>query len=466
MRSLTRAARSFAVGLALAAAALFAPSRALAHAPDTYGFSSRAAAMGSAVTADSTDFSASYYNPAGLVGAPGVSISLGYTYAWNGLRMNGLDNGVANVHGLVGGLVAPGKLFGFLPFAFGIATYIPDEGLSRIKALRQETPRWELYDDRLSLLFLSANLAIRPVSFLEIGGGVAFLAATRGRFAVTGRADVLYPYDSKLRHEVDADLTSIRYPHVGVRARAGELGYIGLAYRGETKLPLSIDANLNGIVDFAGVEIPLRYALESRTIDGFLPQQVALGLSFQKISGLRVNVDLTWVNWAAYESPTARTTTSLDVTPPPGVPLELPENPKPTTPLPPAFEDRFVPRLGVEYMWQVAGSPRRLPGEEKERRAIEVPVRAGYVMERSPVPDQTGVTNFADADRHTISFGTGVALNAVTPILPGALRLDVHCQVSILPERQMKKQSPADFVGDYTASGVMTSLGATLASAF
>jgi long-chain fatty acid transport protein len=452
--------------IALGASALLASAPAFAHAPDTYGFGSRSAAMGSAVTADATDFSASYYNPAGLAGAPGLVISLGYTYAWNGLRMNGLDNDVANVHGLVGGLVAPGKLFGVLPFAFGIATFIPDEGLSRIKALRQETPRWELYDDRLSLLFLAASVAIRPVSFLELGGGIAFLAATRGRFAVTGRADVLYPYDSQLRHEVDADLTSVRYPHLGARVRAGDLGFIGLAYRGETKLPLSIDANLKGVVDFAGVEIPIRYALESRTVDGFLPQQVALGASLQKIEGLRVNVDLTWVNWSSYESPTARTTTSLDVDPPPGVPLELPENPKPTTPLPPAFEDRLVPRVGLEYVWALAGSPRRLPGEEKDRRAVEVPVRAGYVFERSPVPEQTGVTNFADADRHTFTFGTGVALNAVSSILPGALRLDVHGQVSVLPERTMKKRSPADFVGDYTASGVMTSLGATLAAAF
>lgn len=459
-------ARSHFASIAASLAIFAASSSAPAHAPDTYGFGSRSAAMGSAVTADATDFSASYYNPAGLAGATGVSLSLGYAYSWNGLKMNGLDNDVANVHGLVGGLVAPGKLFGVLPFAFGIATFIPDTGLSRIKALRQETPRWELYDDRLSILFLAASLAVRPVSFLELGGGIAFLAATRGRFAVTGRADVLSPYDSELRHEVDADLTSVRYPHLGARVRAGSLGFVGLAYRGETKLPLSIDANLRGVVDFAGLEIPLRYALESRTIDGFLPRQVALGVSFQKIENLRVNMDLTWVNWSGYESPTAKTTTSIDVVLPAGVPLELPENPKPTTPLPPAFENRFVPRFGIEYVWPAAGSPRRLPGEEKDRRAIEVPVRAGYVFERSPVPDQAGVTNFADADRHTFTFGAGVALNAITKIIPGALRFDVHGQVSALPERTMKKRSPADFVGDYTASGIMSSLGATLSTAF
>lgn len=456
-------AAGFAAGAALLGARA---GDARAHAPDTYGIGSRAAAMASAVTADATDFSAGYYNPAGLAAAPGLSLSIGYSSSTNHLQMNGVDNDVDSVHGLAFGLVAPGKLFGVLPFAFGIATYLPDDGVSRIKALRQETPRWELYDDRLSVLYLAASLAIRPLPFLEIGGGVAFLAATRGRFSISGRADVLHPYDSQLRHEVDADLTSIRYPHLGARVKIGDLGFLGLAYRGETKLPLSLDASLNGIVDFAGIDVPLRYDLESRTFDAFLPQQVVLGASFQKVRGLRVNADLAWVNWAGYESPTARTTSHLDVTPPPGTPLELPGDPRPTTPIPPGFEDRFVPRLGVEYVWPFAGGMRRLPGETEDRRAVEVPLRAGYVFERSPVPPQTGVTNFVDADRHTFSVGAGVALNGMFEVLPGALRLDLHGQLSVLPERLTKKQSPADFIGDYTAGGSMLSLGATLSSSF
>src|SRR5262249_34427147 len=156
-----------------------------------------------------------------LVGAPGVSLSLGYVRNWNHLRIDDQDTGVAPVHGLSGGLVVPGKLAGVLPFAFGIGTYLPDTGLSRIHALRQETPRWALYDDRTSTVFLAATLAVRPPSWLELGGGVAFLAATTGRFAISGQADILHPYDSQLRHEVDADLTSIRYPLLGARFKLG-----------------------------------------------------------------------------------------------------------------------------------------------------------------------------------------------------------------------------------------------------
>jgi long-chain fatty acid transport protein len=398
------------------------------------------------------------------VGARGPSLSIGYVYAWNHLGINGQDNNVADVHGLVGGLALPGKIFG-VPFAFGVALYMPDAGISRIKALRQETPRWALYDERASIIFLAANLAVRPIRWLELGGGIAFLASTRGRFAISGTADILHPYDSQLRHEVDADLTSIRYPQVGARVKLGELGYLGFVYRGETKLKLSIDANLSGLVNFAGIQIPLLYDLASRTIDAFLPQQIVLGASFQKVAHLRVNVDLTFVNWAAYESPTALTTAHLALDLPPGTTLvQLPADPKPTVVIPPAFENRFVPRVGVEYTLPAAGAIRRVHGED--HRLLEIPIRAGYVFERSPVPPQTGVTNFVDADRHTLSLGAGVILNAPFAELPGHLQLDVHGQLSVLPERTTHKDNPADFVGDYRAGGTMVGLGSTLSAVF
>ena len=453
---------------AVAAAALcaaLASSPARANEPDAYGLGSRSTAMGSAVAADTTDFSASYYNPAGLAGARGLELSIGYLHVANDLEISGKSTEVDSVHGLVGGIVLPGTLFG-VPFAFGIATHLPDDGLSRIKALRQEVPRWELYDIRSSILFLAANLAVRPVSWLEVGGGLAFLAATRGRFAISGRADVLSPYDSQLRHEVDADLTAIRYPQAGIRVLLGDLGAVALTYRGQSKLELALDARLQGIVEFAGIEIPLLYPLETATVAAFLPRQVVLGLSFQKIEHLRANLDLTFVNWAAYDSPTAKTFAHLEAQPPPGTPLQLPADPKPTVIVPLEFENRLVPRLGVEYVLPIAGPMRRLAGEKKDRRLVEVPLRAGYVYERSPVPPQTGITNFVDADRHTLSAGTGVAFNAPIAEMPGAVHLDVHVQYSILPERVTLKQNPADFVGDYRAGGSMFGLGATLSAMF
>jgi len=456
--------KSFASATLVLFTTVLGSSEAFASAPGTYGFFSRSASMGGAVAADAPDPSACFYNPAALVSAPGLGLSIGYTYSDNRLRINGKDNNVVDVHGLNAGIVAPGTI-GRLPFAFGIATYMPDDGLSRIRALRQETPRWELYNDRPTILFLTAQIAIRPLPWLEIGGGLAFLAATRGRFGIRGEANVLRPYDSLLEHEVDADLTSIRYPMLGARFKLGNLGFLGLTYRGETKLNLALEANLAGIVNFAGVEVPLTYALATRTIDAFQPQQVVVGFSFQAIKHLHANFDLGWVNWAAYESPTAQTTAHLEATLPPGVNIELPEDPKAIDVVPPEFQNRFVPRLGAEYLLGF-GSERKVSGRDEPVKAVEVPLRVGYVYERSPVPQQLGRTNFVDTDRHTISLGTGIVLNAPFAILPGALRLDVHTAISVLPERIMYKANAADFVGDYRADGTMLTGGATVTASF
>lgn len=462
---------------ALAALALAsAPRAARAHAPDTYGFGARPTALGGAVTADATDFSAVYYNPAGLVGAPGPSLAVGYQYSKNDLYLNDGDAKVPSVRGLAGGIVVPGRLFG-LPVAFGVATYLPDTGLSTIRALKQETPRWELYDDRLSITFIAAGIAVRPVSFLEIGGGVGFLAATRGRFGIRGTADISAPYLSQLEHEVDADLTSVRYPIVGVRfhvpnpdKRSGykSLLSVGATYRGQAQLPLQLDALLKGNVNALGVDVPLTYALSSSTIDGFIPQQLAIGLSGLVTTGpskprFRASLDVVWMGWSGYASPAAKTSALLDIDLPKGLPVEIPQSPKSNDPVPPGFSDTFVPRIGLELTLPF-GPSRRVFGES--HGLFELPLRAGFVGESSPVPEQRGLTNYADTNRFTVTFGTGAHLFDPVSVLRGALVFDLVGQVSVLPSREMRKTSPSDFVGDYEAHGLMWGMGATLGLIF
>lgn len=412
---------------------------ARAGVPDQYGFGSRSAGMAGAVTADAKDFSAGFYNPAGIVEAPGIELSLGYMYNVQNLRVGGLDNEVDDVHGIVFGLVAPGSILG-VPFAFSVGVHLPDNGLSYINARRQGVPRWELYDTRTQLLYLEACLAVRPWSWLEVGGGIGYLTATRGAFGIRGRADIISPYDSQLEHEVDADLTAVRYPQAGIRLLLEGWGALGVTYRGQSNLDLNITAVLDGVVDFAGIEVPLLYELEARTFAGFTPQQVAMGITFTRFEDLSLNFDLTWVNWAAYESPTAELFARLEAEPPPGTPVELPDEPLPTEILPPDFSDRFVPRAGVEY-------------RGARFSTVELPVRVGYAFEASPVPDQPAVQNLIDADRHTVTVGLGLLLKEPFGDVLGAISLDAHGMFSVLPERVFLKDNAADFIGDYRANG-------------
>jgi len=445
--------RSSALAVACAAVLIAAPGSVRANPLDTFGFGSRESAMGGAVVADTWSFAANYYNPAGLISAPGTQMSVGYFHAAQHLQVNGLDNNVDPVRGIVGGLVVPGKLLG-LPLAFGVAVHLPDDRLSRVHSLKDEAPRWEMYDNRSQLLFIATNLAIRPVDWLDIGGGVAYLAATRARMDISGFAVIPPgdPYDSQLRHEVDGDLTTVRFPLLGVRIHLSDRVHIGLAYRGESKLDLKFSAYLHGQVGYDLIRVPATYSLESHTYDVFHPRQAVLGATWLFHPRARVGLDLTWIDWSSYERPISNSSTRLDVDTG-GLPLVIPPSPKPTVAVDPGFHDRIQPRVGVELIAVRCAH-------------FALPVRAGYVWDPSPVPDQVGNTNSIDTDRHTFSLGAGVKLTALLEEIPGDITVDVHAAYSVLPARKVYKENPADFVGDYEASGNMLALGATLGLGF
>ena len=444
--------RALFASVASLAIGSFFPSIAHANPLDTFGFGSREAAMGGAVSADVSDFSANYYNPAGLARAKGLELSFGYFRADHFLKTNGRENAVDPVRGLVAGVVAPGKLFD-IPFAFGVGLHLPDDRISRIRALPQTEPRWELYDNRNQRLYLAANLAVSPWPWLQLGGGLSFMAATEGTLDISGDANILSPQNSQLRHEVDADLTAIRYPQMGARIALSKKTAIAVVYRGQFQLDLDLRAKLHG--DLAPFTTAY-YALEAKSVDAFLPQQVVVGGSWEVTDRIRANADFTWVNWSAYISPVANLAVDLNIPPPQGgwpANITPPSVPTPTKVVPIAMHDRLVPHLGVEV-------------EPLKHRKVEGFVRAGYEYQKSPISPQTGITNYVDRDRHSFSAGLGVKLIAPIRELPGDVRLDLHAQLSELLDGTTTKADPSDLVGDYTAGGHIWNVGFTTTVGF
>lgn len=436
----------------LALALLLVAAPASANPLDTFGFGSRETALGGAVSADVRGPSAGYYNPAALARSKGLELSVGYVRADHHLEMNGRDTGVDPVKGLNLGLVVPGRVLD-VPFAFGLALHLPDDRLSRVRALRQEQPRWELYDNRNQRLFLAANLAIEPVRGLMIGGGLTFMSSTRGRIDISGGANIFRPDDSALRHEVDADLTAVRYPQAGARWELSKDVSLAAVYRGQFQLTLDLDARLAG--DITGLTTAL-YALRTSSVNNFLPQQVVLGGSYRVAKDVRASFDATWVDWSAYVPPVAALDVVLDIPPPrggwPGS-IQPPGVPAKTRVQALRMRDRVVPRVGVE--WRALG-----------RRQLDVFARAGYELAPSPIEEQTGLTSYVDRTRHTGSLGAGVTARGLTRWVPGSISLDAHLQWSELEARETRKTSPADLVGDFTAGGRILAFGATMTIAF
>jgi long-chain fatty acid transport protein len=436
---------------ALALSSLVVGGEARANPLDAFGFGSRGTAMGGAAAADVSDFSASYYNPAGLAKARGFEMSIGYFRADHFLSMNGLSSGVDPVKGVVGGAVVPGKVYG-LPFAIGVGLHLPDDRLTRVRALAQDQPRWELYDNRNQRLWFGVNAAISPFPWLQIGGGVTFMAATLATLDISGHIDLIEPTDSSLRHQVQADLKSVTYPDFGARVEITKSFAMALVYRGQFGLDLNVKANVKAGIGAgaAGDITTLALGLQTDTIDSFLPQQMVLGGSWKVTDDLRANLDVTWVNWGAYVPPVTQIETQLSVPLPPGTTLPggimAPTTPAPTVVTPLSIHDTFVPHVGVE--WRALARP-----------TWEGFVRGGYEYDRSPIGAQTGTTNYVDRDRHAISAGLGVRLIAPGQLLPGDVRFDVHSQLSVLPTQTTTKNDPSDLVGAYTAGGHIWNVG-------
>ena len=257
-----------------------------------------------------------------------MEISVGYVNVDQSLSIDGKDSGVDPVRAIVAGVVAPGTVAG-IPFAFGFGLHLPDDRLSRVRALPQDQPRWELYDNRNQLLYLAANLAISPWPWLQIGGGASFLSSTTATLDISGQANIYTSDSSQLRSSVAADLTAVRYPQAGVRVALGDKLAFAVVYRGQFSLDLDLKASIRG--NISGLTTAV-YDLQTDSVNNFLPQQLVVGGSWKIGPSLRADLDLTWVNWSAYVPPVSDVSVVLNIPPPKG---GWPANiTPPTTPAP------------------------------------------------------------------------------------------------------------------------------------
>lgn len=441
--------------ICLALVGLAAP--AAAQPMDTYGMSSRSVAMGGAVSADVEDISSNYYNPAGLVRGDHMRIGLGWFGAFHQLDVDGLNSNVDPVHGLTFGLAVPGTLDRNFRFAFGLGVHLNDDRLSRTRSLPQARPRWEFYDNRPHRTYLAAHLAVELFEVLRIGGGISFLSYGANTLSVRGDLDIAMPdVGSHLEHEIRADLTTIRYPQIGVQVQPiPELSF-GLVYRGGFALSNTLVAEVDASVLSGGLAPPFDgyFYLFSESVNAFVPQQVSLAGSWSPTPQFTLNLEVTWVNWSSYISPVGTSDVLLDL----DIPPELADTIfvptiRGSRPIAANFEDRFVPRVGVE-------------GVAYEDPSMAVRVRGGFFYEHSPVPEQSGVTNLVDTDRIAFSAGAGLRLTNLRPLLDGFLAFDLHLQYALLPYRTMQKYSLVDPTGDYVAGGHIFAAGLSMEVGF
>ncbi len=381
--------------IATLCALLAAP--AAASVPDLFGYGARASALAGAVVSDPHGHAAVYYNPGALGFETKLTFAVGYQRADLALEIDGAERDARPASATLIGFGIPIPLGGFMHrrLTLGAGFVIPTNTVLVADIPRPGQPRFSLVENRAQTVTLQGALGLRLTDWLSIGGGVIALSELQGAIDVAPNAE------GRIGSQARDQLVASYAPTAGLALRLPGDARVGVTYRGESKaeFELPITANLG---DSFPLPVPTLSIIGVAQYD---PRNVAVELSGTPALGLRVAAGFTWKQWSAYPNPIAYT----------AVPADFPAQPDPD------FDDVFEWRGAAE--WPLAAGP------------LTLTPRLGYQFAPSPVPEQTGLHNQLDSDRHLLGLGLGVQWDR--------LRLDLAGQWHHLTTREHTKDAAA-----------------------
>ncbi|MEZ4402548.1 MAG: hypothetical protein R3B06_21170 [Kofleriaceae bacterium] len=406
----------------LVALALAAPTAA-ADPFDQFGLGGAAGGQAGAVTATAVGATAAHHQPGALALARDPEVVIGWAAGWMGLTLDGRDAGVEAVHGTSLGLAIPVAVSDDVRLGAGLALYLPDQYLARIRIAPITEPRFVLLDN-------DARIVVEPVAAvayqdkLGLGVGASLLADARSN-AID--FDVGVVAGAKVgAARLDVDLPPRVAPLVGLWLRPHPRVRAGVTYRGQLSLDLALDILAN--VQVAGV-VTGDVLVALRASDYFTPARLTGAIAVDVAAGLTVDTELTWSRWSAYPAPPAiDVLVALDITPP----LVS------TTAPAPGFADTTTVRVGLAY--------------QRRGGRLGVTTRAGAAFIPSPVPPQVGLTSYADGDRLVLAAGVGLAIADGRPWLTKPIDVDLGVQWHHLEDRLTTKHVD-QFPGQAFSSG-------------
>jgi long-chain fatty acid transport protein len=442
---------------------------------DEFGASCKSIAMGQAFTAVADDFSAAYYNPAGLtqVKSP-LAMTIGYYYAKPKAKAtiedvpfrynNDMPSEISEqrssqgaILGIASSLDIPSVVEAypwFRRFAFGLVFWVNlPNMLSYDAGPEPYRPHFFRYDEGFALMSMTYSLAFEVAPWCSVGGGIFLSQKTYSRqevFSAINRSDYFpIPIPGWEADEVIGSRLSIWstaeafvVPVVGVLLKCPGTSLkdkisVGVTWRDQNKShhgrgPLIANIGvedddgepLGGIPDFVNTYIS--------SIVGFQPEQVTVALSLRPLEGLLIGADVTWKDYSKYVDYNDQ------------------------TPDPP-FEDTLVPRIGIEYGFDPEFSSRWVQWIEL------IALRAGYYFEPTPVEDADTPHNIFDTDQDVISTGFQLDFRSRQGRLLHSF--EFYFQAHLLRDRHIANDKDP-FFGAADLSGHVYSFGGTLTTAF
>jgi long-subunit fatty acid transport protein len=454
---------------------LLFPSDAYAQYQDFFGVGARNGAV-QAGTATATDYSAAYYNPAGLAFSKDMELAFAMEYlSLGGFQVSVQKDASAaktaeKVKDIVGVSLGLSMMLGgskpqkiaeplipcencknnvplsaarctfckaeFEPveikppsqeppkpnrIGLGMYLFLPFPDLVQAQAIDPRTPNIYLYESNLRKIGLFVGVAYRFTDYFSLGIGVSLLADAKVD------TEINQPFVGGVNVDFKETLRGDAAPNFGLRFSPFKRFWLALAYRGELSLKVEVGAG----VTVLGVSA-LRLKVESITL--FSPHQLSFGAGYEIFPGLTAAMDLTWYNWSRF-----KTTGSFVENVPGSIPI--------TTQSPPEVRSQDIVgfRMGAEYIFWKNFS-----------------ARMGYSYYPSPIKTQTGESNLLHADKHSLSFGGGYAFE----FMGWKNQLDVFMQIHILPQSSNIKSDSNDTYGNTSLEGTVFQIGFTLKTEF
>lgn len=424
---------------------------------DIYGAEPEAMGMAGAYSTLANRGSGAYYNPGAMGFLQDEDVQFGIMGQTQDLKFNGREKALDQTSGW--SLAFSNKL-GILGRKFGVSTlfFIPSDRVIRITSREVSDPRFQFYDNypnRLGLYFALGHELIEDVLSVgagfqimaDISGGIdvnfAFLAVDdRDQYQngdpceISNNPDCqLVPGDAPesayVKTHFDETLKLKAFPNAGLLLKPIKQARVALVYRSKFQQRVRIPESFDLTVPFLG-KIPVGVQVN---LDSFYqPSAAVLGMSYSpdyeaSSDTWTASLDITHQRFSEYK------TDELD--------LQMRNTQE--------LEDRFSFGLlqhkrvdaGFKDVISYRAGFMHKPSEYCR-------YMLGYAYLPTPIPNQTGRSNFLDSDRHMATGGLGFNLGFASDELK---RMDIVLagQMHFLTSRSWSKRSPAHNIGRQVA---------------
>lgn len=418
----------------LAVVALAAAASARAEQFTTYGFGPRAAAMAGAMTADASDYTGTFYNPALLVNRKDVNFGFSVNWYRTFTEVTSRDSSKPidctycqppDAVGVSLGALFPlgGKVKNRV--ALGLALYIPTERLLRVLAPNANQPFWYHFNSHNERLIVYVGMGVKIVEWVTVGIGAQALADLVGKGANVQVDLFSKRVDAQV---IDSHLAAHIAPVFGLQVRPLSRLRFGVTYRYEMSLRYEIPAT----VDLEGIG---SLAFEAHGYTHYSPHTFAFGVAFEPIDELTLALDGEFALWEFAPSPylgmtmdlSGETLEALGL----GSALDLGQEPPK-----PGFANTLGGKLGIEY-----------------RPSKRFAIRGGLFYRPTPVPKQSAQgTNILDGSSVGVTLGGGFNFDDPLEIFQSPIHIDLATQGQFMIGREAFKD-PNDELPSYAYVG-------------